>query len=136
MQDRPTIARLHQRAHEFAPVHLAMAGDARLMPLQWMCEYAGFINPVTADLHVLGVQVEQLILELPQRRRRINLLQHEVRRVVVEAEIFRRDVAERAPPDDRRSQEVLAARPISSRVKSLSGSSRRRCGCRDPGKGR
>src|ERR1051325_7570960 len=62
-----TVARLYQRAHEPAPVHLAVARNARLMPLQRMREHAHVVDPVAAHLDVLRVHVKQLVLKLAQR---------------------------------------------------------------------
>src|SRR5437870_2927655 len=53
------ITGLHQRAHEPGPIHLAIAGDARLMPLEREREDTDIVDAVAADLHVLGVEVEQ-----------------------------------------------------------------------------
>lgn len=65
------------------------------MPAQREVEAADFIEGFVVDLNILGVEVEELRFELGQRAERVHVLQDEVRRVVVEAEVRRVDVAER-----------------------------------------
>ena len=55
-----------QRGHELAPVHLAVAGDARGMPLVRGCEGTDLVELVSVDLHILRVEVEQLVRKFAQ----------------------------------------------------------------------
>src|SRR2546429_51220 len=106
------ITGLHQRAHEPGPIQLGTAGGARLVPLERVREDTDIVDAVPADFHVLGVEVEQPGLELAQRARRVHVLQHEMRWIVVQTEMFRRNVAEHPAPDDGRGGEVFAAGPL------------------------
>src|SRR5439155_16230631 len=94
--DRAPIGRFHQGTHEPTPIHLAVSRDAWLVPLERMRENAHLVDPVAADLHVLGMEMEEFFLELTQWAGGIHLLEDEVRRVVVQPEVAAGDVAEHA----------------------------------------
>src|SRR2546425_11118279 len=53
------ITGLHQPAHEPGPIHLAIAGDARLMPLEGVREDTDLVDAVAADPPRLGREGEQ-----------------------------------------------------------------------------
>ncbi len=85
--DRSAIGGLHKRAHEVSPVHLAVTRDTWLMPFQRVGQYSHVVDSIPADLHVLGVQMKQLVLEFLERAGGIHVLQDKVRWIVVEPKV-------------------------------------------------
>jgi hypothetical protein len=85
--DRTAIGGLHECTHEVSPVHLAITRDAWLMPFQRVGQYAHVVDSVPADLHVLGVQMKQLVLEFLERAGGIHVLQDKMRWIVVEPKV-------------------------------------------------
>ena len=73
---------------------------------------ADFIEPVSVEAHILGVNVEQLVGEIAHRLEIVHVLPDHVRGIVVEAEVIAGNVGEHAPPYLRRMGQVLAARPF------------------------
>ena len=72
------VSSLHELAHEYRPVHFAMPGYARLVPLQWMGENANLVDAVLLNPHILGVKVKDFVLELGKGAGGIDMLKHEV----------------------------------------------------------
>src|ERR1035437_529489 len=69
------VANLVKRRHESGPVDVAQSRDARRVPLSWKGENAHFVQAVHVDAHVLGMEVEELMLELAERADGVHLLQ-------------------------------------------------------------
>src|ERR1041384_7811450 len=109
---RALVSNLIKHGHEFAPSYVPEPGNARDMPFLGKGEDANLIELVGIYNHILRVQMEQLVPELAQRTERVHVLQHEMGRVIIEAEVLRRNIVEHAPPDGRADREVFAARPF------------------------
>ena len=82
------------------------------MPAVRKVESTNLLDRPRVDPDIFGVHVEELLPKLFERPERINPLEQEVRWVEVEAEGRRVHVGESPPPDRRRGQQVLAARPF------------------------
>ena len=82
------------------------------MPPQREVKPPHLLQRRSVDLYVLGMHVEQPVFERCERPERVHVLQHKMRGVVVEPQRGRSDISKCAPPDSRRGEQVLSARPL------------------------
>ena len=77
-----------------------------------MRENAHVVEAAAVHPHVFGVDVEDALGEVAQRRNGVHLHPGEMRGVVVEAEALARNCAEHPAPDRRRDRQILSAGPF------------------------
>jgi hypothetical protein len=109
---RPAVTDLDKGRHESAPVHVTKSGKTWTMIFEWRSEYTDIVELVPVHLHILDMDMKELILEFAEGLQVVHHHPHEVRRIVIEAEIGRGDDLEHPPPDRRTIGEVLTGRPF------------------------
>ena len=75
---RPAVSGVSQRLKKLAPVDAATPGKSGRVVLQRRGEDANRVQSFAVDRYVLGVDVDQAVGELAQRRDRVHLLPDEV----------------------------------------------------------
>jgi len=73
---------------------------------------ADFVETVLVEAHVFGVDVEELVGEVPDRLEVVHVLPDHVGGVVVEAEVVAGDVSEHTAPDGGRVGQIFASGPF------------------------
>src|SRR5262249_24764531 len=110
--DRAVVADVGQNREERVPVDVAEAGQLRRVVLERRGLDADLVQSMLVEAYVLGVDVEEAVAELAQRREVVDVQPDAVRRVEVQPEALARDLLEHAAPDRGRVGQVLAARPL------------------------
>src|SRR3954447_15209785 len=93
------------------PVDLTEARDARDLPAHPHRQDSALVQPVPIDHQVLRLEVEDVRGELPEEPLDVDHLEHEMRRVEVEAHRVR-PLAEDPPPHHGGRRDVVAAGPL------------------------
>ncbi len=109
------VAGIAQGAEESAPANVAQAGNLGCVPQLGIGQDPVLVEGGSVDPGVLGMDVEDPVLELSQGCDVVDLLPDQVRGVEVQAEIGAGNVVEHPPPDRGRRCQVLAAGPLVGR---------------------
>src|SRR5690349_21376669 len=76
--NRPSIGGFIHTTHESAPIHFAVARNARLVPFGRVGKDPDLVEAVAADFDIFSVEMEQLLLEFKQRAGRVHLLKNKM----------------------------------------------------------
>ena len=110
--NRTRISCIGQCRKELSPVNAAHPRQFGCVIFTWMRKYSYAIESFTIDPCVLGMDVEQSITEVADRRDVVHLLPDQVGRIVVESKVIAGNVGKESFPDCRTVGDVSCPRAI------------------------
>ncbi len=110
--DRASIAGIGQGRKELAPIDFTHTGKLGEVLIVGVGKDAKIIQQVLVNADILGMHVKQLVGEFSHRFQVIHVLEDQVRRIVIQAEVIAGNVVEHPPPDRGTACQVLSARPF------------------------
>ena len=106
------VADVGQRRYVAAPVHIAQAGQLGAHVVQRIGHGAHLAQLLGEELDILVMDMENLVLKFVDGLDIVHHLPYEVRGIVIDAQVGRRQPLEYLAPDCRGGHQVLTAGPL------------------------